>query len=79
MGVEITVKDNISTRDLTMICRVEELSFVPSYDATVVNRLLHASGAIVGIASMEAFAVGPRGQWSEFVTVKNTINSDRVP
>lgn len=78
-GLEIAVKDNIATRDLTMTCGVGELSYVPSYDATVVDRLLDAGGAIVGKANMDAFAVGPGGQWSELGTVENPIDPDRVP
>jgi len=77
--VTFAVKDNLAARGLPMTCGTTDMSYVPSHDATVVDRLLDAGGAFVGKANMDAFAVGPAGQWSEFGKVENPIDPDRVP
>lgn len=78
-GMSVAVKDNIAVRGLPMTCGSTDLSYVPSFDATVVERLLDESARVVGKANMDAFAFGPAGEWSEFGRVHNPVAPGRVP
>ncbi|SIR93973.1 aspartyl-tRNA(Asn)/glutamyl-tRNA(Gln) amidotransferase subunit A [Haladaptatus litoreus] len=77
--VSVAVKDVIAVKNLSMTCGSKSFSVVPSYDATVVERLLDAGASLVGKANTDAFAFGPTGEFSEFGTVTNPVASDRVP
>lgn len=78
-GRSVAVKDNLAARGLPMTCGSETLSFTPPYDAVVVERLLDAGADVIGKANMDAFALGPTGEFSELVTVRNPIDEDRIP
>lgn len=78
-GVRVGVKDNIAVKGLEMTCGLRGMSFVPDFDAVVVERLLDAGATIVGKTNMDALAFGPAGQWSELGRVSNPMNPDRVP
>ncbi len=58
-GTRVGLKDHISVAGvpLTFGCRFLE-GYVPSFDATVVTRLLRAGATIVGKLNMEAFSCG---------------------
>jgi amidase len=58
-GMRIGLKDHISVAGvpLTFGCRFLE-DYVPSFDATVVTRLLRAGATIAGKLNMEAFSCG---------------------
>jgi amidase len=58
-GTRIGLKDHISVAGvpLTFGCRFLE-GYVPSFDATLVTRLLRAGATIVGKLNMEAFSCG---------------------
>lgn len=77
-GLEVVVKDNIAVKELRMTCGLEDFSYVPSYDAVVVERLLDAGAKLIGKANMDGFAMGPGGQWSEFGPVVNPNHPSRV-
>ena len=71
-GVRIGLKDNIAVADYPMTCGSTLLSdFEPSFDATIVQRLLDAGGTIVGKTNMEAFAWSGSSDISDFGTVRN--------
>lgn len=78
-GVTFAVKDNIAAKDLAMTCAVTDFRVVPSYDATVVERLLSAGAVLVGKNNMEPFAMGPTGENSEFGPVRNPVVPGGIP
>lgn len=75
----VGIKDNLAVADLPMTGGLAEHTYVPSYDAVVVERLLDAGAAIHGKTNMDALGLGPEGVWSEIAQVRNSIDDERVP
>jgi aspartyl-tRNA(Asn)/glutamyl-tRNA(Gln) amidotransferase subunit A len=78
-GETVAVKDNIAAADLPMTCGSERVATTPAVDAAVVERLLAAGGTLVGKTNMDAFALGPSGEFSDYARVENPVAPDRVP
>jgi aspartyl-tRNA(Asn)/glutamyl-tRNA(Gln) amidotransferase subunit A len=78
-GATVAVKDNIAAAGLPMTCGSDRVSATPESDAAVVERLLDAGGALVGKTNMDAFALGPSGEFSDYGRVENPVAADRVP
>jgi len=71
-GKTIGVKDHASLAGVEMTCGSQVLEgYVPSVDATIVERLLDAGGDIVGKLNMESFAFSGSSDTSDFGTVSN--------
>ncbi|MDR9431041.1 MAG: amidase [Natronomonas sp.] len=78
-GTRVVIKDNISARGLPMTCGSDQAAVVSETDAAVTERLLDHGARLVGKANMDAFAFGPSGEFSDYGTVTNPLDADRVP
>jgi aspartyl-tRNA(Asn)/glutamyl-tRNA(Gln) amidotransferase subunit A len=79
-GIPMALKDILSTRGIPTTCGSKILeSYVPQFDATVVERLRVAGSVLLGKTNMDEFAMGSSNENSAFGVVRNPWKLDRVP
>lgn len=79
-GIPMAHKDLFCTKDIaTTACSKMLANFIPSYDATVVDKLNHAGAVMMGKLSLDEFAMGSSNERSYFGSVHNPWHQDHVP
>lgn len=78
-GIPMTLKDNISTKNIETTCCSNILKgYVPIYDATVWDILKNQNAVLLGKANMDEFAMGSSCETSCFGGALNPYSTNHV-
>ncbi|CAO1406849.1 unnamed protein product [Diamesa tonsa] len=76
-GVTVAVKDNFCTKNVSTTCASNMLkNFIPTYNATVYDKLEKAGAVLVGKTNMDEFGMGSGTVDSIFDATKNVWSQD---
>ena len=79
-GIPISIKDNISTKDIKTSCGSKMLdNYIATYDASLISYIKEEDGIIMGKVNLDEFAIGGSTETSYYGPSKNPINTELVP
>lgn len=79
-GIPIALKDNLCTRGIRTTCASKILeNYVPTYNATVVEKALSEGAVVIGKTNLDEFAMGSSCEHSIIGPTRNPNNPDYVP
>ncbi|WP_241774662.1 MULTISPECIES: amidase [Lysinibacillus] len=78
-GIPVAIKDLVYTKKIrtTMGSKIYE-TFIPTYDATVIKKLIAAGAVIIGKTNTHEFAYGPTGDRSYFGPCRNPHDLEKM-
>lgn len=80
LGIPIAVKDNICTQNVPTTCSSKMLeTYIPPYNAAVIESLEKAGGIIIGKTNLDEFAMGSTSETSAFGVSRNPHNLEYIP
>lgn len=80
LGIPLTIKDNICTKDILTTCSSKILfNFIPPYESTVTSRLIEQGYILIGKANMDEFAMGSSTENSGFHVTRNPWDLESAP
>lgn len=79
-GVPIALKDNVTTKGLRTTASSTVLdTFIPTYSATVAEKLETAGASFIGKTNLDAWAHGSSTETSQYGRTLNPRNTDHLP
>ena len=80
LGIPFSIKDNFNTKNIRTTASSKVLdSYIPPYNATVVERLYNAGITLLGKTNMDAWAHGSSTETSDYGATKNPWDTGRLP
>lgn len=78
-GIPIAIKDNLCTLGVKTTCGSNILNnYIPTYNATAVEKVLQSGGVLIGKTNLDEFGMGSSTENSIIGPTRNPVNTDCV-